>query len=606
MSKFTNSIKHFVWSSTILRRATKLIYWTLTFQIFGKIKERLFPLTDYEKWIELNEPNSAELELMRSEQRSWQYRPKISLITPVFRPNENELEQCIESVLGQVYDNWELCIAYDSGEGDRVKQAIQKCSNIDKRIKCIKLQENKGIAGNSNEALKLASGKYIGLLDQDDVLAPFALYEVVKAINRDQTIDFLYSDQDKIDSRGLTRYQHYFKPEWSPDTLLSHNYICHFSVIRKILIDEVGGFRSEFDGSQDYDLFLRTTQRTSNIVRIPKVLYHWRAGPKSVARHPSRKVFAYESAQKALRACLDERDIDAEVHVAKNLYTFRVKYRVDNSQSVSIIIPTKDKISYLKRCVSSILSKTDYQHYEVLIVDNGSTEQETLDYYRSLECDHKIKILYYGDQKFNYSSINNYAVAQSHSDYLLFLNNDTEVIRSEWLSAMLQFAQRPDVGVVGAKLLYPDSRIQHAGVILGIGGVAGHSHKGVPGTYDGYAGRINIIQNLSAVTGACMMMRRSIFEEVNGFEEELAVSLNDIDLCMKIRERGYLIVYTPYAELFHHESISRGYDITPEQKERSAREAAFMKEKWDFDVPDPYYSPNLTLRTEDFSIRVDH
>lgn len=561
--------------------------------------------TSYRKWIAKNEPGKAGLDAMRVASRTWSYRPKVSIVTPVYNPNRYDLTQCIQSVLDQTYENWELCLVDGASDKPYVKDVIKSFADREPRIKYAVLAKNHGIAGNSNEALKLASGEYVGLLDHDDMLAPFALHEVVKLLNASPDVDFLYSDEDKVPPEGGKRYDPAFKPDWSPDTFLSGNYACHFSVVRKRILDDIGWFREGYDGSQDYDLILRIVQKTSHIRRIPNILYHWRASRASVASDPQAKPYAYVAAKKAINEYLANQGLQGEV--VDGLFTggYRVKYRVRPFQTVCIIIPTRDQVHLLKQCVSSVLDKTDYQHFKVLIVDNGSREPETHEFFSAVQRDRRVNVLR-DDRPFNFSAINNRAAGSADSEHLVFLNNDTEVISREWLSAMLEFAQRKDVGAVGARLYFTDRTIQHAGVILGLGGVAAHSHRDFPDSSHGYMGRIKIIQNLSAVTAACMMVRREVFEEVGGFDESLAHAFNDVDLCLKMREKGYLIVYTPYAELYHHESASRGHEDTPERKVRFAKEVEIMKGRWKhvLEAGDPYYNPNLTLDKPDFSIRL--
>jgi len=574
--------------------------------LFFKVKE------PYKIWILKNEPKKEKLEEYKKESFSFKYRPKISIIIPVWNTDKKWLRKCMESVLNQVYDNWELCIADGGSTKPYVKGILKRYAKKDSRIKVKFLKENKGIAGNSNEALSLATGEFIGFLDHDDELAPFALYEVVKLLNEKPHLDFIYSDEDKIDEKGK-RKDPFFKPDWSPDMFLSQNYLCHLSIIRKELVGKVGGFREGYDGSQDYDLFLRVTELIDEkkIAHIPKILYHWRSVLGSAAKMVSAKPYAFMAAKKALKDALSRREIEAEILDGLLLSSYRVRYKIIEDPKVSIIIPTKDKVSTLKICIDSILKKTNYKNYEIFIIDNQSKEEKTLKYYHRIKNNSKIKIVKY-NKPFNFSEINNFAVSKVDTEYILFLNNDTEVISEEWLEAMLEHAQRKQVGAVGAKLLYPDNTIQHAGVILGITGtpgqkgVAGHSHKYVSDTEYGYFLRPHLTQDLSAVTAACMMMRKQVFKEVGGFNVNLAVAFNDVDLCLKIREKGYLIVYTPYAKLYHHESLSRGYEDTPEKQARFLKEIEYVRKKWGhvIDKGDPYYNPNLTLEKEDFSIKI--
>ncbi len=566
----------------------------------------------YRLWILQNDPSEAQLEQMRKECVTFSYRPKISIVTPVWNTDERWLRRAIESVLEQTYDNWELCIADGGSTRESVERVLKEYAEKDSRIKVKSLDENKGISGNSNEALSLAAGDFIGLLDHDDELAPFALCEVVKLLNKKRHVSFIYSDEDKIDEKRR-RNNPFFKPDWSPDTFFSHNYICHFSVIKRELVQRVGGFREGYDGSQDYDLFLRVTETLDEreIAHIPKILYHWRTIQGSAADNVEAKPYAIVAAKKALANALYRRGIKASVLDGPYLSSYRVRYEITGNPKVSIIIPTKDKVGVLQTCVNSILEMTDYENYEVVIVDNQSREPETHDYYQRIKNNPHVKVLEY-DSPFNFSAINNFAVAHADGEYLVLLNNDTEIVAEEWLTAMLEHAQREEVGAVGAKLLYYNNTIQHAGVVLGITGspgekgVAGHSHKHLSDRALGYFLRPHIIGNVSAVTAACMMVRRDVYEQVGGLEEDLVVAFNDVDFCLKIRDRGYLIVYTPYAKLYHYESLSRGYEDNPEKQARFLKEVRYVREKWGgvIDTGDPYYNPNLTLEREDFSANI--
>jgi GT2 family glycosyltransferase/SAM-dependent methyltransferase len=566
-------------------------------------------LNNYQQWIEKNEPSREDIGRFKGELQDFSYHPKISIIMPVWNTNKKWLCLAIDSVVNQIYDNWELCIV-DGGSTKRyIKRVLNEYVRKDSRIKVKFLTENKGIAGNSNEALALATGDFVGFLDHDDELVPSTLYEVVKTLNKYPDICYIYSDEDKIDEQNK-RMHPFFKPDWSPDMFLSCNYICHFSVIRKTLVDSVGGFRGGYDGSQDYDLFLRVTEKTlpSNIVHIPKILYHWRMIKGSAAGVSNAKPYAFISARKALQDALVRRNIEGEVLDGMFPSSYRVRYKIKNDPKVSIIIPTKDKVKILQRCINSVLEKTEYSNYEIVIVDNQSIERETLEYYDTLKSNCKIRFLKY-ESSFNFSAINNYAVLQIDSPYILFLNNDTEVISTEWLTAMLEHAQRNGIGAVGAKLLYPNNTIQHAGIVIGIVGnpsVGGHSHRFFSSKDPGYFGRTMHSSDVSGVTGACMLMKKEIFEKIGGFDEALAVAFNDVDLCLKLRKSGLLIVYTPYAELYHHESMTRGYENTQEKRARFSKEVSLIREKWGdiIDKGDPYYNPNLTRDSEDFSIRL--
>lgn len=589
-----------------LFRDAKEINGRVGFQCFTKEIIR----DPYNLWILQNEPSEVQLAQIREECARFSYRPKISLVTPVWNTDERWLRRAIESVLEQVYDNWELCIADGGSTQESVEWILKEYAEKDSRIKVKVLGENKGISGNSNEALSLATGDFIGLLDHDDELAPFALYEVVKLLNEKRHVNFIYSDEDKVDEKGR-RNNPFFKPDWSPDQFLSHNYICHFSVIRREIVQRVGGFREEYDGSQDYDLFLRVTEMLDDeeIAHIPKILYHWRMIQGSAADSVEAKPYAIVAAKKALADALYRRGVKASVADGPFSSSYRVRYEIMGSPKVSIIIPTKDKVGVLQTCVTSIFDKTDYENFEIVIVDNQSCEPETHDYYQQIRNNPRVRILEYKNP-FNFSAINNFAVAHADSEYLVLLNNDTEIITGEWLTAMLEHAQREEVGAVGAKLLYHNNTIQHAGVVLGITGspgekgIAGHSHKHLSDRALGYFLRPHLIGNVSAVTAACMMVRRDVYEEVGGFEEDLVVAFNDVDFCLKIRDKGYLIVYTPYARLYHYESLSRGYEDNPEKQARFLKEVRYVREKWGdyIDIGDPYYNPNLTLENEDFAV----
>lgn len=572
-----------------------------------RVKEGLWgPDASYRKWIATHEPGEAELDTMARESAQWGYRPRISIVTPVFNPRKKDLVHCIQSVVGQIYDNWELCLVDGASDPGYVQETIARFAQQDHRIKHLRLPKNLGIAGNSNDALRLATGEFVAFLDHDDMLAPFALYEVVKSLNQDQALDFLFSDEDKVPSSSNKRYSPFFKPEWGPDTFRSYNYPCHFAVTRRALLERVGGLREGFDGSQDYDLLLRVTDATTKIRRIPKILYHWRASETSVASDMTIKPYAYPAAKKALSEHLNRRGLDGEVMDGFALGAYRVRYSVRPGQRVSIIVPTRDQVDLLKRCVLSILAATNWRHFQVVIVDNQSRERETREFVQAIQRDQRVRVIQY-DQSFNFSALNNFAVRSTDTEQLVFLNNDTEVISPDWLTTMLEFAQRPDVGAVGIKLYYPDDTVQHGGVVIGLGGVAGHAFRGFPRLNHGYMGRLSIVQNVSTVTAACMMLRRAVFDEVGGFDERLSHAFNDVDLCLRIREKGYVNVFTPYAELYHHESASRGYDLaTPERTARFVKEVEFMKTRWKhvLDAGDPYYNPNLTLEKPDFSLRL--
>ncbi|MCZ7402835.1 MAG: glycosyltransferase [Candidatus Methanoperedens sp.] len=548
---------------------------------------------DYDIWIQKNEPTKEELKLISKECKNFEYKPKISIITAVWNTDERWLRRFIQSVINQSYHNWELCIAEGGSTIPHVKKVLQEYAKVDKRIKIKFLSHNKGIALNSNEAISMATGEFIAFMDHDDTLAPFTLYEVIKMLNKNPHLDFIYSDEDKIDEED-NRFNPFFKPDWSPDLLLSCGYTNHLGIYRHKILEQIGMLRERFEGSQDYDMLLRFTEviDEKNIGHIPKILYHWRQIPGSTARDPYAKDgLVVTAAKKALKDALDRRKIDGTVSDGKWPSSYRVKRSIKGEPLVTIIIPTKDQLPFLKKCIQSINEKTTYNNYEVIVVDNNSTDIETLDYLNNLD----VCVLKYNKQ-FNFSKINNFAANHAKGEYLLFLNNDIEVISPDWIQTMLEHAQRPEVGAVGCKLLYPDKSIQHAGVILGLSpdavtGIAGHVFNRLHYDYNGYFGLLNTIRNYSAVTAAAMMVRTTFFKEMDGFNEDLAVCYNDVDFCLRLREKGYLIVYTPYAELYHHESVSRGHKVF-------AHEADYMLKRWGDNLrSDSYYNSNLSLRT---------
>ncbi|MBM3256363.1 MAG: glycosyltransferase [Candidatus Moranbacteria bacterium] len=564
---------------------------------------------DYREWINLKEKKD-EKEISQKI-NELDYKPKISIITPVYNVDSKWLNQCVDSVVNQSYPHWELCLHDDASTKKETLNCLKKWKTCgDKRIRVSFGQNNQHISGASNEALKLATGEFILLLDNDDKLPENALYEYVKALNKNPKIDFIYSDEDKIDEKNR-RLNPFFKPDWSPDMFLSMNYVCH-SLFRRSIVNALGGFRKGYEGAQDYDLVLRFIERTSpeKIFHIPKILYHWRQIETSTSTGIAAKNYAGENSIKALNDYLKRNMVEGHAQEELSPGRFRIKRKIVGDPGVSIIIPFHDQTDVLIRCVESILTKTDYKNYEIVLVNNQSQEEKTRRYLEKLKDYPACKVLKY-DKPFNFSTINNFAVSWSKNEYILFLNNDTEVITGEWLSAMLEQIQRPEVGAVGAKLLYPNNKIQHAGVILGTG-IAGHAFKHLPEDNEGYMSQANIIKNYSAVTAACLLTKKSVFSKAGGFDEKnLSIAYNDIDLCLKIRKMGYLIVYTPYAKLYHYESLSRGDDeqlktTHPEKYRRVKRERMHMFNKWRREIKnDPYYSPNLTRLKEDFSINLD-
>lgn len=562
---------------------------------------------DYERWMERHTPTAAMLKQMTVTARSWSYQPVISILMPVYNPPLAFLRAAIESVLAQAYANWELCIADDASDDLEVLELLSQFAAQDSRIKVTFRSCNGHISAASNSALALASGEYIALLDHDDVLAPEALYEVVSLLNQHPQADLIYSDEDKLNDQGQ-RVQPFFKPDWCPDSFLSRMYTCHLGVYRRSLVNAIGGFRTGFEGSQDYDLVLRLTEQTQQIFHIPKVLYHWRNHASSAASSATIKPYAETAAQRALlEACQRRGEPAREVVVnPETPGVYLVRYQLREYPLVSIIIPTRNLGEILDQCLRSIFEKTTYPNYEVILIDNGSDELETLQLIADWEAHQPDRLKCYSlNIPFNYSQINNLAVSEATGDYLLFLNNDIEVIEPDWIEAMVEQAQRPSVGAVGALLLYPDHTVQHAGVVLGIGGVAGHSHKYFPDEQTGYFSQLVAVNNYSAVTGACLMCRREVFEQVGGFDESLAIAFNDVDLCLRMRQAGYHNLSLPHARLYHHESKSRGTEDTSEKQRRFQQELELMKQKWGSVLQqDPCYSPHLSLEREDYSIRL--
>ncbi|TFH47327.1 MAG: glycosyltransferase [ANME-2 cluster archaeon] len=556
------------------------------------------------------EITSSDLDDMKTEIKTFEYFPLISIITPVYNVDGIWLEKAVDSVIGQVYENWELCLIDDVSTRPHVKEILGGYRKKDSRIKVKFLEKNLGISGASNEALALASGDFIGLLDHDDVLSHDALFEVVRLLQEHPDADMIYSDEDHISMKDK-RFDPFFKPDWSPDLFLSTMYTCHFGVYRRSLIEDIGGFRKGLEGSQDYDLVLRFTEKTDKIYHIPKILYHWRNIPGSTAVRYEAKGYADVSARKALDDALKRRRIDGEVLSGKFPGFFRIKRKVLGNPKVSIIIYGGDCQGILRTCIESIQEKTEYDNYEIIVIDNNGKDVRTQEYLGSISNKLRIKTLIYEKSSY-FSILNNFAVQNSNGDYLLFLDADTEVISEEWLTAMLEQAQSKEIGVVGCKLLNKNDTIQHAGLILGSDEIGGYtddeiivySHRRFPEAAHGYFGRPHLIHNLSAVTTACMMVRRDIFEDIGGFDENLIGSFSDIDLCLTVRKKGYMIVYTPYAVLYHYESPGECHQRLEKYDKRS-KDFAYINAKWSSIISrgDPYYNPNLKVKGGDFTIR---
>ncbi|MEG4483666.1 tetratricopeptide repeat protein [Microcoleus sp. D2_18a_B4] len=613
---------NFAWANynlgRVLNQQNKLYEALGYYQRANELNPQLFPLDldilregllqsqdAYSRWRAKNCPREADLRQMAETVKLLNYKPLISVIVPVYNTPENFLMEALESVRNQVYPYWELCIADDASTEPHVKKILTEYADKDARIKVVYRTKNGHISRASNSALEVAEGEFVSLLDHDDLLTPDALYEVALMLNSHPEADMIYSDEDKLtaDEKLMGPY---FKPDWCPDSFLSRMYTCHLGTYRRSIINEIEGFRAGFEGAQDYDLVLRFTEKTNKIYHIPKVLYHWRMHSGSTASSSEAKPYAYQASMKTLQEAIERRGEPGKVEgVPDYLGHYIVRYKIADYKLVSIIIPTRNLGNVLDKCLESIFTNSLYPNYEVIVIDNGSTELETAQVIAKWTAKEPDRFTCYPfDVPFNFSKINNYGVSKAQGDYLLFLNNDTEVITPDWLDAMVEQAQRSSIGAVGVKLLYADNTIQHVGVVLGVGGVAGHIYLGFPANFPGYFSNVVGMNNLSAVTGACLMCRREVFESVGGFDEELAVAYNDVDLCLKMVQQGYQNIYVPHVSLYHHESKSRGYEDTAEKKARLQKEADTLGKRWQkFIENDPCYSPHLTRDRQDFSIR---
>ncbi len=584
-----------------LKRVIKLFQLYGLRATLGKIK-RAFIRTSYKgPFIPLKEEVLEEM-------RSFSHLPLISLITPTYNIDKKYLKKTVESVIAQYYNNWELCLVDD---GSSKKETISYLKSLvsHEKIKVSFLKENQGISKATNKGIEISSGEYVAFLDHDDELTPHALFEVIKVINDEKgEVDFIYSDEDFILPNGKF-INPYFRPDFSPDLLLNHNYIAHLVVYRREVMRKVGDLESRFDGAQDYDYLLRMTEeierRKGKIVHIPKVLYHWRMIESSTALSSKSKPEAHHRTKLVLEAASKRRQIQADIISTSLPYFFRFKREIKGHPLVSIIIPFRDEPRLLEMVLCSILKKSTYSNIEILGIDNGSILEETRKIKETFNEENKVRFFDY-PMPFNYSAINNFAVQYAKGDHLILLNNDIEIITDDWIEAMLEHSQRTEVGAVGMKLLYPNNRLQHAGVVIGINHSAGHAYKGYHREEPGHFNRLNTVHNVSAVTGAALMVKRSLYEEMGGLNEFIwPVAFNDVDFCLRLREKNYLNIFTPYAVAYHHESVSRGYEDSPEKKKRFEKERrALVKEHEDiFEKGDPYYNVNLTLEREDFSIK---
>lgn len=608
------------------------------FSTLKKVLKRVFRIKEnrksnqeeYKIWMEKNNPKNEELEKQKN--YKFEYEPKISIVVPMYNTNEIFFKELVESLNNQTYTNWELCLADGSPKKNENLEKYYKKNN---RIKYNFLGKNEGISENTNEAIKLATGDYIGFLDHDDVLEYEALFQVVKEINEDKKSDFIYTDEDKIDE-NYERFEPYFKPDYSPETLECNNYITHFVVVKKELIEKVGLLNSKFNGAQDFDFVLRATSQAHKVVHISKILYHWRVHRNSTAYVADTKVYAFEAGKKAVEEYLKNKGKSAIVEDGQDVPgIYKIKFDVIGNPKVSILIPNKDNIKLLKKCINSILKITTYENYEICVIENNSEKKETFKYYKEIIKNPKIKILNYNkntildingenqlvnsniendektekqqnnlNKEFNYSALINFGVKNVDGEFVLQLNNDTSLLTKDWLEIFIGYAQNTEIGAVGARLYYEDKTIQHAGIIVGISGIAGNALVNLPYGKHAYFGREAATRNVLAVTGACLFARRNLYYEVGFMDEEnFKVAFNDVDFCLKLYEKGYRNVYNPYVELIHYESKSRGYELSKEKEERFEKEANNFKQKWSKYIEyDPYYNKNLSRKTVNYDI----
>lgn len=569
----------------------------------SQLKREIEPAyEDYDTWMKEQKITRRSLKLQRSV--SFSYNPLISVVIPLYNTPLNFLKEIIDSLLNQSYGKFEVCLA-DGSSQDAVGAFIQKRYHRDKRIIYKRLKENLGISMNTNAALEMASGEFIMLSDHDDILEPDALFEMVKALNEDPALDIIYTDEDKIDLDGKKYYDPNFKPDFNIDLLRSNNYICHIFFVRRTIVEQAGVFRKEFDGAQDFDFILRCSEQTNHIGHIAKVLYHWRSHPNSTAGNPGSKQYAVDAGRRSVEQHYARVGIDAKVEATDIFGIYRTINKLKGEPKISIVIPNKDHIDDLSKCITSIIERSTYQNYEIIVVENNSEEAETFTYYEEIQSKFDCVRVLTWEREFNYAGINNFGAAAANGEYLLLLNNDVEVITPDWMEEMLGYCQRDDVGIVGAKLYYPDDTVQHAGVIVGMGGVAGHIFSKFPRESYGYCARLATPQNLSAVTAACLMISAADFKVIGGFDEKFAVAFNDVDFCLKIRDLDKVVVFNPYVELYHYESKSRGAEDTQEKKKRFWKEIELFESKWGeiLKAGDPYYNKNLSLTKGDCSLR---
>lgn len=542
----------------------------------------------YQDWIRDHEPTQEELLQQTTEIESYNFLPRISVLIPVFNPSPRILEETILSVIAQTYPYWELCVVNGGSDRSGVREVLDTYLLQDDRIVIKHLSENLGISENTNQALEMASGEFVAFLDHDDLLAPFALYEVVRKLNQHDKVDLVYSDHDRISSQHHVRHKPLFKPDWSPEIMLSANYITHLTVIRSQLVRDVSGCDSKFDGAQDWDLFFRVTELTTQIIHIPKILYHWRESSESTAESIWTKSYVPQAQLDAISSHLDRLGmVEPRAFFDPSGY-IRVHWKYKQDHQVSIIIPTRGANKLIRNCIETILQKTTFPDYEIIIVNNGQQKPEEFEYFRKLKDDRRIRILHYDDQ-FNYSAVNNFGADNATGDLILFLNNDTEIVYEDWLDELVLWAEREEIGAVGAKLLQPNGKIQHSGVIIGMSGFAGHVFAGSLENQWGIFGISEWYRNYKAITAACMMIRKDLFMKIGGFDETFILCGNDVELCLRLQLQNLRIIYNPFVKLMHIEGASRGGEIPSEDYNTSYQHYLPVLESGD-----PYYNPNLS------------
>lgn len=574
----------------ILKKIYKIFFKETPTEKFNREEQE-----NYQKWIKNNEPDENELKRQRNEK--FEINPKISIVIPLYRTPENYFNELVNSIKEQTYSNWEICFADGSEKKEKYLDKILEL--YPDKIKYKFIGENKGISGNTNEALKLATGDFIALVDHDDLLPKFSLYEIVKAINNEPEADFVYSDEDKFIRKNEIniRMLPHFKQDYALDTLRSYNYICHFTVIKKELIDKIGNFRSEYDGSQDYDIILRATENANKIVHISKILYHWRINENSVASGASAKPYAYNAAKRAIKSSLERNDIfNAIVEDSKIIGIYKIKYPIIKEDKISIIIVNRNNLKELKRCIGSIMKST-YKNYEIIIVDNNSNENSLKKYYKKISKDDRIRVEFIKDDNWNLSKLNNFGVKKATGDYFVFLNNNIQILSNNWLEIILSNCQRNEVGCIGAKLIYKNKRIKHAGMTIGLNGFVGYLNSNEKSKSPGYFGRIMIQQNVMAVSGELLGISKEVFYKVNGFDEKLSCEFNNIDLCLKLIDIGKSVIYNPYVVAYSYSDLQDNFeDFNLQEK--------IIKERWNnyFENEDRYFNKNFLKNVSNMRI----